>query len=173
MKKQLFVREYAFTFHQMIMLLGFSAISLMIFIQFVAIELTVLGYGIALLFLMLGLYFLALTFSKKALIKKNGNLFKGKSIAGFVLSRKKINLDARPVLSILSFKKNQKFAFVSAARPDQADSFNSFELFILNEKHTQRDSLLYFKNKKNAEAAVAFLTTNFSLRQEVFSPDFS
>ena len=89
-----------------------------------------------------------------------------------MLFRRKVKIDNRPILSLLKFKKNQKFAFVSAARPDQADSFNSFELFVLNEKHTKRDSVLYFKNEQNAEQAIDFLTTDFPLKHEIFSPDF-
>ena len=172
MKKQIFVREQAFTIHQVIMLIGFSAISLMIFTNLTENELNIIGYLIAILFLTLALYFIALAFSKKTLIKKNGNLYVGKSIFGFVLFRRKVKIDNRPILSLLKFKKNQKFAFVSAARPDQADSFNSFELFVLNEKHTKRDSVLYFKNEQNAEQAIDFLTTDFPLKHEIFSPDF-
>lgn len=172
MRKNRFIRERAFTIHQMILLIGFSAISLQFFLQLMDYNLTLSGYLTAAFFLTLTLYLLGLAFSKKTLIKKESKLYKGKSIFGILLTRRKIKLNDRPVVSILKFKKKQKFAFVSAASPDQADAFNSFELFVLNEKHTQRDSVVYFSKEHSAEEAVAFLTQDFPLRHEIFSPDF-
>lgn len=172
MKIQKFRSEFAFTLHQKIMLIGFSLIILLILIELINQNLNLIGYLLFFFFLILFLFLLALTFSKKELIKKNKKLYKAKSFLGVTLLKRKVNLSDRPVVSILKFKKNQKFAFVSAARPDQADSFNSFEIFLLNENHTKRDSIIYFKKEENANNAIAFFINNFPLKYEIFSPRF-
>ena len=82
-------------------------------------------------------------------------------------------MNNRPVVSILKFKKSQKFAFFSAAKPDLSEEFNSFQLFVLTDNHIKRDSVMYFKKEENAQKAIQFLTSDFPLRHEVFSPNFS
>lgn len=172
MEKRKFSREQAFTLHQKIMLIGFSAMAFFIFIELININLTMAGNFITFLFFFISLFFLALAFSEKTLIKINDKLYKGKSIFGVVIHRKNVKLTDRSVVSILKFKKNQKFAFVSAASPDQTEAFNSFELFVLNKNHTKRDSVLYFRNEENADEAIDFLSSDFPLKKEIFSPNF-
>ncbi len=173
MKKNYFTAEQAYTLHQKLILSGFWLPSFVIFLNLIKNRLNLLGYLIAFGFLFLAVYLFALCFSKRALLQKNQNLYRAKLFYGIVLVKKKIKLENRPVVSILKFKKSLKFAFLAAASPDEAYSFNSYEIFILNEKHTKRDSLLYFKNEENAKAAINFLTANFALRNEIFSPNFS
>jgi len=81
-------------------------------------------------------------------------------------------LTDKPVVSILKFKKIQKFAFFSVAKPDLSESFYSFERFVLNKNHFIRDSFMYFKQEKCANDAIEFLTKDFPLRHELFSPNY-
>jgi hypothetical protein len=81
-------------------------------------------------------------------------------------------LTDKPVVSILKFKKIQKFAFFSVAKPDLSESFYSFERFVLNKNHFKRDSIMYFKQEKCANDAIEFLTKDFPLRHELFSPNY-
>ncbi|MGB7785320.1 MAG: hypothetical protein WBL27_04390 [Salinimicrobium sp.] len=111
-------------------------------------------------------------FSKKGFIKANGKLYKAKFFRGQVLSRKKINLEDRPVVSILKFKKRRKYAFFAAAQPDMAYGFNAFEVYALNEHHLKRDLLMRLTSEEIAQRALEFLGTGLELRHEVFSPNF-
>lgn len=164
--------EAAFSLHQKIMLIGFSSIILKILSELLAINLNVTGYVVLFSFSLLFLFLMALAFSKKSLIKNGEKLFKAKSFLGFTLFKRKVDLSERPIVSILKFRKRQKFSFVSAASPDQSESFNSFEIFVLNDRHTKRESVFYFKKEENAKLAVEFLTNDFPLKLEVFSPNF-
>ncbi len=165
--------ESRYSLHQKVMLFGFSFIAFTGFFNLISENLNMLGYLIAFLFFTLSIYFLALAFSKKGLLKRGQKLYKTSSFLGFIIFRRKISIIERPIVSILKFKKKQKFAFVSSANPDQSETFNSFEIFVLNQRHTKRDSVIYFKKKENADKAIDFLTTNFPLKHEIFSPDFS
>ncbi|PZD78659.1 hypothetical protein [Mesonia sp. K7] len=84
----------------------------------------------------------------------------------------KINLIDKPKLSVLKFKKVQKFAFFSAARPDLGSGFNSYEINILNKNHTKREAILVLKKEENSKKVIEFLTANFSLVHETYSPKF-
>lgn len=118
----------------------------------------------------IGAIFLA--FSKKGFIKKNGKVYKAKFFRGQLLSRKRISLEDRPVVSLLKFKKRRKYAFFSAAQPDMGYGFNAFEVYALNERHIKRDLLMRFSSEESAEKALEFLTTGLELRQEMYSPNF-
>ena len=130
------------------------------------------GYLIFILSLLLFFYLISLAFSQKGLIKKGNKLYRAKFFNGITLYKNKVRLNDRPVVSILKFKKRQKYAFFSAAKPDLDKSFNSFEIFVLNDRHIKRDSVMYFKNEESSRKAIEFLTTDFPLRHEVFSPNF-
>lgn len=155
------------------MLLVISIIPLRILIELVLMRINWIGYLILLFVLLLFLYLISLTFSKKGLIVKDEKLYTAKIFNDFILFKKKVDLEDRPVVSILKFKKRQKLPFFSVAKPDLDNAFNSFEVFVLNERHIKRDSVIYFKNEENAQMALQFITGNFPLRHETFSPDFA
>ena len=173
MKQEKFISETAFSLHQRVILIGFSLPPLLFLVALCLIDLNWKGYIFFLVILFLFLMFISLAFSKKGLIKKGDKLYKGKFFLGSTIFRRKIKLHNRPVVSILKFKKSQKLSFFSAARPDLGEQFNSFEIFILTGNHIKRDSVMYFKKEENAQKAIQFLTNDFPLRHEVFSPDFS
>lgn len=173
MKTEKLPLEPGFNLHQKIIFIGFSLIPLMVIIELIDDNLNWKGYLVYNLALLLFLYLISLAFSRKGLIKKGNKLYKGKFFNGLILHKKRIRLKDRPVVSILKFKKRQKYAFFSAAKPDLDSSFNTFEVFVLDERHVKRDSVMYFKNEENSQKAIEFLTTDFPLRQEVFSPNFA
>lgn len=165
--------EPSFNLHQKMILMGVSLLPAWFVVELSERFLSLTGYLFLMFFLLLFFYLVSLTFSKKGLIKKGNKLYKAKIINGITLSRSKVNLTDRPVVSILKFKKSQKMIWFSIAKPDLAQSFNSFEVFVLNDRHIKRDSVMYFEREENANKAIEFLTTDFPLRHELFSPNFS
>ena len=75
--------------------------------------------------------------------------------------------------SILSYRKTQKLAFFSAARPDLASSNYYFDIHILNARHTIKDLLISIKKESQKDAVINFLEKNTSLSHNIYSPDFS
>jgi len=173
MKKHKITFENRYTFHQKTMLIGFSVISFLFCFNSIKENIYISGHLITLLFLLLTIFLIALSFSQKGLMKKNAKLYKTISFKGIILFKNRIEVLDRPVVSILTFRKKQKFSFVSSANPDQSESFNAFEIFALNDRHTKRETIIYFKSKENANKAIEFLIQNFLFRHEEFSPDFS
>tara|TARA_B100000929_G_C15312719_1_gene354425 strand:- start:269 stop:535 length:267 start_codon:yes stop_codon:yes gene_type:complete len=81
--------------------------------------------------------------------------------------------EQRPAVSILTFKKNQKLGLLAAANPDYADSFQSYDIYLLSANHIQRDIVVYLKNKTKAEQGIEFIEKHLSINYEIFSPNFN
>jgi hypothetical protein len=130
------------------------------------------GYLALIIFLIIYFLLISIAFLKRGFVKINSNLYRGSFFRKKLFFKKRIDISKTPKIAVLRFKKSQKLAWFSAAKPDLATEFNSFEINILNDKHTKRESIIDLKKKDNVERTINFLTTNFDLKNEVFSPDF-
>lgn len=172
MKKNNLILEDSFSTHQKIHLYAISSPVVAILLELLQVDLSWTSPFFVFFFVNLLLLVTVFAFSKKGFSKSNGKLYKAKFFRGRVLYRSSINILDRPVVSILKFKRSRKYAFFSAAKPDLASSFNSFEVYILNERHTKRDLLMRLKSKEKAEKAIEFLCSEQLLKHEVYSPNF-
>ena len=167
------ILENRFTTHQKIsLLLYIGAPFLISIISLAKINLNYKGYIMLLLLILIYGFLICLSVTKRGFIKYNSNLYRGLFFKDNLVLKKRIDLKNKPKVSILKFKKSQKLAFFSAARPDLATEFNSFEINILNERHTKREEIIILKDKVNAEKAIKFLTLHFDLTHEIYSPNF-
>ena len=162
--------EDSFNLHQKMILLGVSLLPGWFVVELSGRNLTLTGYLLLMLFLSLFFYMVSLAFSKKGLVKKDNKLYKAKIFNGVTLSKRRVDLTDRPAVSILKFKKSQKMIWFSVAKPDLGQTFNSFEVFVLNESHVKRDSVQFFESEENANKALEFITSGFPVKHEVFSP---
>ncbi|EDM44797.1 hypothetical protein SCB49_14535 [unidentified eubacterium SCB49] len=168
------ILEDRFTSHQKITFLIFIGAPFLIGIFSLSV-LSNLNYkGFLMLFVlgMIYLFLISIAFLKRGFIKLNSKLYLGSFFLGKLLFKKEIDISNTPKIAILKFKKSQKFAWFSVAKPDLADAFDTFEINILNDKHTKRHPIIFLKNKGNVAPTIDFLTSNFDLKNEVYSPDF-
>ena len=172
MGKENLILEDIFSTHQKIHIFALVSPILAFVIELSEVRLNWIGILFLLFFLFIFLAVMGFAFSKKGFQKSDGKLFKARFFQGKVLSRKTIDLVDRPVVSILKFKRSRKFAFFSAAKPDLASTFNSFEIYVLNDRHFKRDLLMRLTSEEKAVEAVEFLSSDFLLRHEVYSPNF-
>lgn len=172
-KTQILSLEYNFTTHQMIHISIFTAISGIIAWRFFFGYYYQINYIKGLVPLIIFILLVILTLSKKGLVKNNLHLYKGIFIFNILLFKKKINLKNKICFSILKFRKSQKYAFFSAASPDASHSFNSFDLYLLNKKHTEKNLLISLKKEKNSKLAKDFVASFKDFNYELYSPDFS
>ena len=114
-----------------------------------------------------------LFFSKKGLLEKNKTIYNAIFLHRTVVFKSKVELKDVTACSILRFRKSQKFAFFSAARPDLANEFKAFDIYLLNQKHTKKAKLFTLRKEKNSKLAIDFLIAHGKLKFEVYSPDFS
>ena len=169
------ILEERFTTHQkisLILYIGAPFIVSIFYLSISIIDLNIKGYLMLTILILIYGFIILLSFSKKGFLKIKSNLYRGLFFRDKLIFRKRIDLKDRPKISILKFRKTQKLAFFSAARPDLATEFNSFEINILNDKHTKREEIVTLRNIRNAENTIDFLELNFDLKNEIFSPDF-
>ena len=125
---------------------------------------------VILIFIYSGLIIIA--FLKRGFVKINSELYTGSFFREKLILKKRVDLSNTPKVAILKFKKAQKLAWVSIANPDLATEFNAFEINFLNDRHTKRKPILTLKKEANIEPTIKFLTENFDLENEAYSPRF-
>jgi hypothetical protein len=89
---------------------------------------------------------------------------------GFIIYKKSLDLSKTPKLSILKFNKSRKLPWFSIAQPDAAVDYNSFEVNILNDKHTKREIIMELKKEENLKPTLDFLISHCDLKYESYSP---
>ena len=172
MAKDLIVLENRYRSHQRVVLICFAFTSLLFVYNSINETGDLTGIFVTIFFLILTVYLICLAFSKKGLLSQNDKLYKIISIGKIILLKTNVKFSNRKIVSILVFRKRQKYAFIPSSNPDQGESLTVNEIFLLNENHTERDSVIYFEKRENSELAIDFLTSHFPLKYEEFSPDF-
>tara|TARA_R110002072_G_scaffold22666_4_gene79638 strand:- start:10070 stop:10501 length:432 start_codon:yes stop_codon:yes gene_type:complete len=142
-------------------------------IEMLSISLNFKGYLFVFLCAFLFIFLIGKIFSRRGLIAKNNELFIGVFYFKVLFFKKRIDLSKWSKISLLKFNKRQKLAFFTSANPDLSEQYNSFDVCLLNEKHTRRLVLISLKNEENTQIVIRFLSENFSLKYETYSPDFS
>ena len=115
----------------------------------------------------------SIIFSKKGFAKRKNGIVHAYYCWGKYVGNDKIEFNDRPVVTILKFKRRQKTGFISAANPDLSVSYNAFDIYLLNTKHTKKDKIMSLKSYEKAQEAIRFLTKYSSLKFELYSPDFN
>ena len=110
---------------------------------------------------------------KKGLYVNHSDLFVGYFTWGKLFYKQKVDLNQAKATSILKFRRRQRGAYMSLANPEYSTTFNSFEVYVLNERHTKRSLLISLKKENNAKKALEFVVGNTELTKEIYSPDFS
>ncbi len=126
-------------------------------------------FGFSLLYIVL----FCLAFTKRGLININNNLYRGLYFRKQLILKKKIDITNKTKIAVLKFKRRQKMAWFSAARPDLDTIYNHFDITLLNDKHTVKEKLISLEKEKFVDLSIEFLEQNFCLVYEQYSPDFS
>ena len=130
-------------------------------------------FSIGLFILLLCGFVISLAYSRKGLKVKNGDLYRCLFLVGQLFMKKKISQEDKLDFSVLKFKKSQKMAWFSAARPDLATGFDTFEITLLNENHTNKNLLISVKEEKYADQVIEFLKKNTTLNHSTYQPKLS
>ena len=168
------ILESRFTSHQKIHItLSIGAPFIIIIFFLLRMDLNSKGYLILLIFILIYTSMVCLAFTKRGLLKQNSDLYRGLFFMNKLILKKKINLSDKTKVAILKFKRNQKMAWFSAAQPDMALEFNAFDVTLLNNKHTQKEMLISLSNEAICKTTIEYLESEFNLKHEIYSPDFS
>ena len=167
------ILEYRFTNHQKITFLLYLGAPFLIKIFFlVRNSLNMKDYLILSLCIICYTFLISVAFLKRGILKRNSKLYKGSFFLGKLFFKTRIDISETPKITILTFRKTQKLAWFSGAKPDLAFEYKSFEINILNDRHTKREPILDLKKKENVEPTIQFLTSNFDLKYEKYNPNF-
>jgi len=110
---------------------------------------------------------------QKGIVKNSKGFYIGYFTWGKLVLKSSIHLFNLPVITLLKFQRKSRGAFRSVANPKFSVSFNSFEIYLLNEKHTVKRKILTLKHEEKANFAIDFISLHSQLRKEVYRPDHS
>ena len=146
--------EYNFDTHQKVHISVFSLLCLVILIA-ISLEINNLaGFFSTIMVIIVLIALISITFSKKGFVVIDKTLCKGIFVGKKLIFQRKIDLNNKPVFSVLKFKKIQKFAFFTVANPDLSHGFNGFDIYLLNENHTEKERIMCLKNELNSQKAI-------------------
>jgi hypothetical protein len=122
-----------------------------------------------------------LLFLKKGLSTKNKELYYCYFLFEKKLFQQKINLENLTLYSTLKFNKSPDYAyFIGMYRTptrniDQSMqySYKSFEIHLLNKKHTYKKKIIILQSEEFNEKTVSFIKENLNLKYEKYSPIFN
>ncbi|MBU2995314.1 hypothetical protein KO500_02670 [Cellulophaga baltica] len=167
------VLESRFKTHQKIhLILTIGAPFIFIIFSLITMGLNAIGNFILLVFILMYVLLVCLAFTKRGLLSLNSELYRGLFFSDKLILKKKIDLNNKTDVAILKFKRSQKMAWFSVAKPDLASDFNAFDITLLNKKYTQKEMLVSLSNEAICKIAINFLEKEFGLQHEVYSPNF-
>ncbi len=174
MTRKIITLEDKYSTLQKTMIYLFSSPFILKFIETISslYNVSILGFITSLLLLGIAVFLVVLPFAKKGFLIKSNQLFLASFLFGKCLGKKKIDITNSPVVSVLEFSAS-KALWASAANPNLKASNYIYQLNILNEKHTEREKIMFLENKENIDKALKFLTDNLDLRNEVYSPNYN
>lgn len=158
------ILEYRLTNHQKLVLSLVPAILLFFITEMLLHSLNFRGYLFVFLCALLFIFLIGIIFSRRGLVSKDNKLCLGVFYFNTLIFKKKIDLNEWTKISILKFNRRQKLAFFTSANPDLSEQFNSFDVCLLNNKHTRRRVLISLKNEENAQNAIRFLKKKFQFK---------
>ena len=172
--KKVLILGSRFSSHQKTHILLYLATPLLIISVSLIIQSQSLnGFIVGILILLLCVFVISIAYARKGLVEKNGNLYRCIFLDRQLLIKKKINQKDKLDFSVLKFKKSQKMAWFSTARPDLGTGFDTFDITLLNKDHTKKDLMISVKKEEYADLVVEFLKKNSTLNHNSYQPKLS
>ncbi|WP_437369685.1 hypothetical protein [Maribacter litoralis] len=171
-KQERKILEYNYDNYQKINWSIFIITVLAIIIFLFQMPMKLLNFGLIVLFGLVISYSIIMMFSKNGLAVKNNELYKADFFLGKLIFKSKVKLSDNPAFSILKLRKRQKVIY-SVASPDASYGLISYDIYLLNEKHTQKKCVMSLRNEMSSKKASEFISTYTELKFEIYSPDFS
>ena len=109
----------------------------------------------------------------KGIVIDQGKLYIGYFSWNKLFFKDPVEINNQQIITILRYKRRERGVYRSIANPEFTTSFNTFEIYLLNDKHTVKRKIITLKNEYKANAALDFIIKNSSLEHQIYSPDFS
>jgi len=168
-------RNLDFNQFKNVFILNFVCASVLLML-YVAEPIALFG-GLKLLIGVLVLLLISLMFLKKGLVVDDRNLFIGYFLFGLSVFKRMANRDHMKIVAVLTFKNGPNYNYTrwpnfAKWEPNLEYTTSSFQVFFLNENHTEKEHIVSLLKKENSERAIEFLLKNMNVRLEVYIPSF-
>jgi len=155
-----------FKIEQSLILMGFL-VAIPLSIVYSNVENTNLKY---LFFSIPLIFYLIISNIRIVFLHDNNQILKGFALFNQCFYKKQINLINWKKITILNSKKSLSNSHKGNGHEVY---FHTYDLTLLNEKHTKKKRIIIFDNAESAEELITFFTNHSSLKREIYCPDFS
>ncbi|TCN49396.1 hypothetical protein D0809_24220 [Flavobacterium circumlabens] len=119
------------------------------------------------------LLFIFIILLKKGIVINQRNIFIGFFFLGLLIIKRKVQIEGMPLITLLTYDKKKNYNYVVRPwEPKLEFKMKSFEINLLNVKHTSKKKLLRLENEESSTKAIDFIINNSELRFENYSPNF-
>ncbi|WKL47612.1 hypothetical protein Q1W71_21975 [Flavobacterium pectinovorum] len=119
------------------------------------------------------LLFIFIILLKKGIVINQRNIFIGYFFLGLLIIKRKVQIEGMPLITLLTYDKKKNYNYVVRPwEPKLEFKMKSFEINLLNVKHTSKKKLLRLENEESSTKAIEFIINNSELRFENYSPNF-
>ena len=116
---------------------------------------------------------------KKGIVIENKLIHIGYYLFGLKIFKQKVETENMKIITLFKFIKSTNYNYekrhpsnVTRWEPNLNYQSNSFQLFLLNENHTEKKKILSLVKEQNSNKAIEFITKNTNLRMEIYNPNF-
>ncbi|WP_163411333.1 hypothetical protein [Flavobacterium ajazii] len=144
-----------------------------VFLGILNSKLNMLMYYIAIILSIIILLLISLLLLKKGIVINEKKVFIGYFLLGKLIAKKEVLIEGFSIISVLIFNKKRNYNYVIRPwEPKLALEMKSFDINLLNVKHTLRKRLLRLEKEKSSNRAIEFLLHNSDLKFENYNPNF-
>ena len=116
---------------------------------------------------------------KKGIVIENKLIHIGYYLFGLKIFKQKVETDNMKIITLFKFIKSTNYNYekrhpsnVTRWEPNLNYQSNSFQIFLLNENHTEKKKVLSVVKEQNSNKAIEFITKNTDLKIEIYNPNF-
>jgi len=163
--------EYNYDNYQKVNLIIFIITILGIVIFLLQQTFSLLLLGFITFFSLIIIFSIIALFSKNGLVVKNKELYIADFFLTKLLHKRKVKFTDKSAFSILKLRKKQK-TVMTVSNPDSSYRLISYDIYLLNDKHTKKQYLMSLRNENDSKNASEFISTYSNFKYEIYSPDF-
>lgn len=116
---------------------------------------------------------------KKGIVIENKLIYIGYYLLGLKIFKQKIETDNLKIFTLLKLIKSTNYNYekrhpsnVTRWEPNLNYQSSSFQIFLLNENHTEKKKVLSLVKEQNSNKAIELITKNTDLKIEIYNPNF-
>ena len=173
------ILERNLDFHQFKNVFILNFICVFVFLMLMKIEPDLIMNFLKLIFGIAVVVCVCLMILKKGIVIENKVIHISYYLFGLKIFKQKVETENMKIITLFKFIKSTNYNYakrhpsnVTRWEPNLNYQSNSFQIFLLDENHTEKKKVLSLVKEQNSNKAIEFITKNTDLKIEIYNPNF-